>query len=157
QMFDEAPSLEQLRNILIPESRGGLARRLEIPRRDVVDGPRLSQPAALSSPATPPSGSSTAPPAADAARPVPPQSAAAPASPVAAPAPAVPAAAPAAQAAPDAVGFRINFALNSAVIPPTYYAYLDKMAELMREEPRLVLTVEGHTDASGSDEYNMTL
>src|SRR5919197_4802373 len=78
QMFDEAPSLEQLRNILIPESRGGQARRLEIPRRD-VDAPRLSQPAALTTTAAPAPSNTLAPPAPEAPRPVASQSVAPPA------------------------------------------------------------------------------
>jgi outer membrane protein OmpA-like peptidoglycan-associated protein len=57
----------------------------------------------------------------------------------------------------DAVGFRINFALNSVIIPSAYEPYIDRIGELMRQEPTLALLVEGHTDALGSDKYNVDL
>src|SRR6185312_1132388 len=47
--------------------------------------------------------------------------------------------------------------LNSAAIPPAADPFLDRLAELMKEEPKLTLVVEGHTDARGSDAYNMHL
>ncbi len=65
-------------------------------------------------------------------------------------------AAPAGEA-PQAFGFRINFALNSAEIPTDSAAYIDAVGALMKEDPKLGLTVEGHTDASGSLSYNMLL
>lgn len=70
-----------------------------------------------------------------------------------------PAPAPAAEpeAAPQAFGFRINFALNSAEIPAESASYIDSVGALMKEDPSLGLTVEGHTDASGSLAYNMLL
>jgi outer membrane protein OmpA-like peptidoglycan-associated protein len=199
RMFDEAPSIEQLRSILIPESRGGVGRRIEIPRRDLPDAPKLAQPAALSgeatgagpsapATATAPSVQTEAPAARPAApseppkaiakstprdnvaapKAAPPSAALASTAPVTtapvttAPAPVVAAAVsapemPASQNAPDAVGFRINFALDSAVIPAAYHVYMDRVGELMRQSPELSLHIEGHTDASGSDEYNLTL
>src|ERR1043165_2771138 len=37
RVFEDAPSLEQLRSILIPESKpGGLSRRIELPRRETL-------------------------------------------------------------------------------------------------------------------------
>lgn len=70
-----------------------------------------------------------------------------------------PAAEPAAApiAVPEAFGFRINFALNSAEIPAESASYIDSVGSLMKEDPSLALTVEGHTDASGSLAYNMLL
>lgn len=70
-----------------------------------------------------------------------------------------PAAEPAAGpiAVPEAFGFRINFALNSAEIPAESASYIDSVGSLMKEDPSLALTVEGHTDASGSLAYNMLL
>jgi outer membrane protein OmpA-like peptidoglycan-associated protein len=56
-----------------------------------------------------------------------------------------------------AVGFRINFAFDSAVIPPAHFSQLDRVADLLRQEPALSLAVEGHTDAVGSAEYNIEL
>ena len=55
------------------------------------------------------------------------------------------------------VGFRINFALNSDTVPQSAYAFVDRIGELMRNEPQVKLQVEGHTDALGSDEYNLLL
>src|SRR5688572_30440414 len=49
-------------------------------------------------------------------------------------------------------GFRINFALNSASIPRETFSYIDAVGGLMAQEPQVALLVEGHTDASGSDE-----
>ena len=39
RVFDEAPSLEELRAILIPDSGPGQARKIEIPRRDLMTAP----------------------------------------------------------------------------------------------------------------------
>ena len=61
------------------------------------------------------------------------------------------------EAPPQAFGFRINFALNSAEIPAESASYIDSVGALMKEDPSLGLTVEGHTDASGSLSYNMLL
>lgn len=158
RLFEEAPSVEELRAILIPESRPGMARRIEIPRRDSFDTAKPIQPAAATtSPAAPQPMASQVPSApapveAPAAAPAPQQSAA-PAI-AKAEAPAKPA-----RAAGDvnAVGFRINFAFNSAAIPPEHFPQLDRVAELLRDEPTLSLAVEGHTDAVGSAEYNIEL
>ena len=162
QVFEEAPSIEQLRKILIPESRGGASRKIELPRRDTIEGPRMVQPAAA--PATDPAPSAVpapmapAPAAAPAAAPPPPKASVA--APAVAP-PTVPsanaAAAPPETAEAGIVGFRINFTLNSAVIPSTYYAFVDQIGELLRQEPQLSLLIEGHTDALGSDAYNLDL
>jgi OmpA-OmpF porin, OOP family len=193
QMFDQAPSIEDLRKILIPETGpGGLSRRIELPRREALAGAPTVRPASMttsetgSAPAASPTPAPTAAPAATTTETPAPASAepstAAP-RPIAAVRPAprrpdsgVPAAsrpseapvsattarldteAPAPTAAPvDAVGFRINFALNSAVIPTAYEAYIDRIGELMRQEPGLALQIEGHTDATGPDQYNLEL
>jgi outer membrane protein OmpA-like peptidoglycan-associated protein len=152
RLFEDTPSVEQLRAILIPESHGGLTRRIEIPRP--VDASRPIQPTAATTShaqqqdTAPLSGTST--PAANPAATQAPQVA------PMAPKPAEAMAAPATDAA-TAVGFRINFAFNSAVIPPAHFAQLDRVAELLRQEPALSLAVEGHTDAVGSAEYNIEL
>jgi OmpA-OmpF porin, OOP family len=150
RLFEDTPSVEQLRAILIPESHGGMTRRIEFPRHDALDAAKPVQPAAASGPiaqsrtdAAPTSGTSAP---ADAPAPV-----AAPAA-KAAEAKAAPAADTAA-----AVGFRINFAFNSAVIPPAHFSQLDRIAELLHQEPALSLAVEGHTDAVGSADYNIEL
>jgi OOP family OmpA-OmpF porin len=58
---------------------------------------------------------------------------------------------------PSTFGFRINFALNSASIPRETFSYIDAVGGLMAQEPQVALLVEGHTDASGSDDYNQRL
>lgn len=61
---------------------------------------------------------------------------------------------------PRAASFSsIQFALNSDALTSEAASTLDTVAEVLRD-PRLasaVLLVEGHTDASGSDAYNMEL
>jgi OmpA-OmpF porin, OOP family len=145
RLFEDTPSIEQLRAILIPESHGGVTRRIEIPRP--VDAPKPIQPAAATgtssqSQSLTAATTGTSQPAAATQQVAPPSPAAKPAT---------------AKAAPDAVGFRINFAFNSAVVPPAHFAQLDRVAELLRQEPALSLAVEGHTDAVGSAEYNIEL
>jgi OmpA-OmpF porin, OOP family len=145
RLFEDTPSIEQLRAILIPESHGGVTRRIEIPRP--VDAPKPIQPAAATgtssqSQSLTAATTGTSQPAAATQQVAPPSPAAKPAT---------------AKAAPDTVGFRINFAFNSAVVPPAHFAQLDRVAELLRQEPALSLAVEGHTDAVGSAEYNIEL
>jgi outer membrane protein OmpA-like peptidoglycan-associated protein len=156
QTFDEAPSVDTLRNILIPESApDGASRRIIVPGRDTDGGPvqRASAPATAAPPAQAPASA--------------PASSNQQAAPQAAPQPATQTASTAApgpstretadQHSATAVGFHINFALNSAAIPPSADSFLDRIADLMKQEPQLKLRVEGHTDASGSDEYNLHL
>jgi outer membrane protein OmpA-like peptidoglycan-associated protein len=70
-----------------------------------------------------------------------------------------PAAAPAPQQAgqADILGFRINFALDSAAIPAAADSFLDELAELLKQAPKVALVIEGHTDAYGTDQYNLQL
>ena len=174
RIFEDAPSLEQLRSILIPETKpGGLSRRIEIPRRESIAGEAPIRQAAAEQ--APPS--QTVPPPSAPLRPTPerrtsPEITASPSegdAPIQAmePAPAAPKqlavaarSTPRADTSPptaDAVGFRINFALNSAIVPAASQTHLDRIGELMRQEPGLKLVVEGHTDALGSDDYNLEL
>jgi OOP family OmpA-OmpF porin len=159
RLFEDTPSVEQLRAILIPESHGGVSRRIEFPRRDALDAAKPIQPAAApgamsptqSQPSTTPTPNALAPADAPAAASAPEQVA-------------PPALVEAKEAKPalasdmaTAVGFRINFAFDSAVIPPAHFSQLDRVADLLRQEPTLSLAVEGHTDAVGSAEYNIDL
>lgn len=61
---------------------------------------------------------------------------------------------------PRAASFSsVRFALNSDALTPEAEATLDTVADVLRD-PRFAgkaLLVEGHTDASGSDAYNMAL
>ncbi|AWJ89574.1 hypothetical protein Sp245p_07165 [Azospirillum baldaniorum] len=54
-------------------------------------------------------------------------------------------------------GFRINFAFNSADVPKEFYSYVDAVGGLMSQDPQLRLVIEGHTDAVGSEQYNIAL
>jgi outer membrane protein OmpA-like peptidoglycan-associated protein len=145
QIFEEAPSLDLLRSIVVPESRPGLSRRIVLTNPD-RPAPPMSQ--AAYDPDPEPARDSEPAPRRRQPRPMPISA------PVAAPQPAVPA--PAA-AEPGTVGFRINFALDSAVVPPSAQPFVDRIAELMQQEQQVKLRVEGHTDALGSDEYNFEL
>ncbi len=166
QMFEAPPPIELLRSIMIPESRpGGASRRIVLnppaptatPAPVLVEAPeRITDPVSSRlSVQAPERGAQYAAarlpsPVLGDSRPLP----LAPV-PVAArvPAPA-PAAAPAAAAS---VGFRINFAHNSDAVPQSAWPFVERIGELMREQPTLRLQVEGHTDATGSDEYNLAL
>jgi outer membrane protein OmpA-like peptidoglycan-associated protein len=53
--------------------------------------------------------------------------------------------------------FRINFRFDSAVIPADAYEYLDTVGTVLHSDPDVSIVVEGHTDAKGSDAYNMKL
>ncbi|MGE0372600.1 MAG: OmpA family protein [Gammaproteobacteria bacterium] len=153
RIFEEAPSLEQLRSIMIPESRGSMARTIVMKRPDAgMTRPAAMQPAAIhadvQAPVPTPAVATPEPPV---ARPV--------AHPVARIAPPV-AKAPAAQeqvADAGIVGFRINFAFDSAAIPASAHAFIERIAELMRAEPQVKLRIEGHTDAQGAAGYNQVL
>jgi OOP family OmpA-OmpF porin len=51
----------------------------------------------------------------------------------------------------------IEFSLASDVIKPEYYSSIDKVAEVMRENPSYQLEIIGHTDVTGNKEYNTAL
>ncbi len=51
----------------------------------------------------------------------------------------------------------IEFEFNSDVLRPSSRDLLDRVAEVLRNRPRLKLIVEGHTDDVGDDGYNMEL
>ncbi len=157
-VFEEAPSLDELRAIFIPDSGPGQARKIEILRDGAVTPPSAVAPVSAPAAAPPPALASTPHPAPAAA----PQattgqadhSASATAMPKHAP---VKAAALPVPPKGDAVAFRIDFAFASDVVPPSYRPHLDRIVDLMRQEPKLALTIEGHTDAYGSAEYNLEL
>ena len=52
---------------------------------------------------------------------------------------------------------KVQFEFNSSVISSAYDGEIAKAAEVIRENPGVRVTVEGHTDASGSDDYNQWL
>lgn len=51
----------------------------------------------------------------------------------------------------------VNFAWDSDVIEAQYYKNLNKVAKLMKKNPKAKLLIEGHTDSTGSLKYNMKL
>ena len=143
RIFDEAPPLELLRSIMIPESNGGQSRSIVIQKPDT--GPSAVQRAATTAapePRVAPSAAAAAP------RSVTPRPA---------PAPSVQEQAPDRSTEAGIVGFRINFAFDFAALPQSGLGFVDRIAELMKETPALRLRVEGHTDAQGTPEYNLGL
>jgi len=156
RMFDAPPPLELLRSIMVPESQGGLSRRIVLPHADLPDDARAVQRATVHAamPVPPPMPSPVAP------SPGAPSSVVPAAMPVPAPQPAAvpaPAAAEVEKAAPGIVGFRINFSLDSDAIAPAYRGFIERIGELMRDQPQVKLRIEGHTDALGPDDYNRDL
>jgi outer membrane protein OmpA-like peptidoglycan-associated protein len=150
QIFEEAPPLELLRSIMVPESRPGLSRRF-VPREAAQPAPLVREPV------TAPPDRVTAIPEAAPSRALQP---AAPGSQPATTCTILPLSIAAAVATPDvprSLGFRVNFAPSSDTVPPSAFPFLDRIVELMRDQPRLRLEVAGHTDAFGSEFYNLLL
>ena len=50
-----------------------------------------------------------------------------------------------------------TFAVNSSTLRSGLYAELDRVAQVLAAYPQTTILVAGHTDSSGSDEYNMKL
>ncbi len=51
----------------------------------------------------------------------------------------------------------INFDLDSANLAPGDQQRLQPLADFLRENPDRAIVIEGHTDASGPDDYNLAL
>ena len=51
----------------------------------------------------------------------------------------------------------VLFEFNSSALTASSRAELDRMAGIMVRYPDTDITIDGHTDSKGSDEYNMTL
>lgn len=104
-----------------------------------------------------------APAAAPAATPTTKAPAAAPtttAAPAAAPAPAaVPAPPPVATAAPAprGLGLQVPFALDSDQLTADAKKIVDQLAEVFKYNPNDRYVIEGHTDAAGGSDYNLSL
>lgn len=126
-MLDHTPSVEELRSYLAPEP-AHRTRGIEIV------GQAPSRPMATTQ-----ASASTTPAPELTPQPKPQQAPQAPAE------------------APTTIGFRIPFAFNSAELLPEGRPFLDQLGQVMQSEPNLALAVEGHTDARGTDAYNMTL
>ena len=57
----------------------------------------------------------------------------------------------------ERVTLRFGFAFNSTAIDEESVAYLRDLAGIMKENPKLRLTLTGHTDNVGSDRFNLRL
>lgn len=51
----------------------------------------------------------------------------------------------------------IYFETDKSELLPRSYVELNKLLHLMRENPELIIQINGHTDAQGEDEYNQSL
>ena len=51
----------------------------------------------------------------------------------------------------------VSFEKNSAAVSPGFQTELNRIADIMRKYPKTVIQVEGYTDSSGSEQYNMDL
>ncbi len=52
-------------------------------------------------------------------------------------------------------GLRFDF--NSAEVKPEYHPLLERVADILRENPSLRIEIQGHTDSIGPEDYNMKL
>jgi outer membrane protein OmpA-like peptidoglycan-associated protein len=52
---------------------------------------------------------------------------------------------------------QIHFAYNKAKILKDSYPILETVAQVLRDNPEITLSVEGHTDSRGNDNYNLKL
>ena len=74
------------------------------------------------------------------------------------PAPQAPVPAPLAQPKQEKIVLRgVHFDFNKATIRPDAQPILDQAASILRGHPEVHVAVEGHTDAIGSDAYNLKL
>jgi outer membrane protein OmpA-like peptidoglycan-associated protein len=51
----------------------------------------------------------------------------------------------------------VTFDYNSATVRPGLYSEIDRIANVLLKYPQTLIRVEGHTDSSGSETYNMDL
>ena len=55
------------------------------------------------------------------------------------------------------VAIEVNFAVDSADIVPDSQPQIDQVLALLREDPALRLSIDGHTDATGDAAHNLQL
>lgn len=51
----------------------------------------------------------------------------------------------------------VTFDHNSSVVRPGLYSEIDRISNIMMQYPDTVIRVEGHTDSTGSEQYNLEL
>lgn len=57
----------------------------------------------------------------------------------------------------EAIFRNINFQTGKSILKPSSFASLDIVYKILKDNPDYILTVEGHTDNTGSDETNLRL
>src|SRR5210317_948195 len=51
----------------------------------------------------------------------------------------------------------VTFDTDSSIIKPGLYSEIDRIADILIKYPQTVIQVEGHTDSTGTESYNMEL
>jgi len=51
----------------------------------------------------------------------------------------------------------VLFDVNSSTLKPGAYSEIDRVARVLAQYPQTRIRVEGHTDSTGSEEYNLRL
>lgn len=51
----------------------------------------------------------------------------------------------------------VTFDFDRSVVKPEFFAEIERVAQFMRQYPDVVIELEGHTDSTGTDEYNLGL
>jgi len=146
RVFDDAPSVEQLRSILAPDSSPMHSRSIVIMRPDANASPSGVQRASVQVQPAPRMDVASQDISSQ------PEARATAVEPIRATPPTRKH-----DATTDAVAFHINFAFNSAALPDSAQQMVGRIAEFMRETPDVKIRVEGHTDAAGAAGYNMAL
>jgi outer membrane protein OmpA-like peptidoglycan-associated protein len=143
RIFDEAPSFEQLRSIMVPESKPATSRAIVIDHSETVGSAQAGSAStrAIQQAATRPTAPES--PVADE------RANATPTHPIT----------PVHKVAnrPGAAGFHINFGFDSATLPESARSMVNIVAQLMKDMPYITVLIEGHTDATGAVWYNKTL
>jgi OOP family OmpA-OmpF porin len=49
------------------------------------------------------------------------------------------------------------FDFDKSVVKPVFYPMLDEIAKIMKDNPKMTIELEGHTDSTGTDKYNQGL
>jgi OOP family OmpA-OmpF porin len=55
------------------------------------------------------------------------------------------------------IKLRVEFGVDKYFVQPQYKKTLREFANFMNDNPGLIVTIEGHTDSSGGDQYNQKL
>lgn len=129
-MFDRAPTLDELNALFATQTTPEKARAV---RRINIGAPPPVEPPPVTRASAPVAKAPAA--SASAAPPVPARSG----------------------PAPKKLGVRIEFGLDSAEIDPAYVGHLDGVADFLKKNQDIVVTVAGHADASGDAVHNADL